>query len=194
MHVAKALLLLKEMPTAPSVLVDWFGAVSPAPASFNRVQRFVSENNLSETLRLNPATRDIAGEYARADAVGLFSFFEGLPNVACEGMACGKPILLSNVCDAGNLVQDEVNGYLCDPASPEDIAVKIQQLVTLSESERHRMGVASRRMAEHLFAEAVVIDHYERILTSTAQRKSIPVDCTWPPQVPETSIASVERG
>jgi glycosyltransferase involved in cell wall biosynthesis len=193
MHVAKALLILKEMRSPPSVVVDWFGAVPRDSTAFNCAERFVAENGLAEMLKLNPATRDIAGEYARADAVGLFSFFEGLPNVVCEGMACGKPILLSHVCDAGNLVQDGVNGFLCDPASPEDIADKIQRMVTLSESERQRMGLASRRMAEHLFAAAVVLEHYERILTCAARRESMPTDCSWPPHAPESAIRTMER-
>jgi len=193
MHVAKALLILKRKVTQPSVAVDWYGAVATNLTAFNRVQRFVTENGLGEMLKLNSVTRDIAREYAHADAVGLFSFFEGLPNVICEGMACGKPILMSNVCDAGNLVIDGKNGFLCDPGSPEDIAEKIQRLVSLSEAERQRMGVESRKMAEQLFAEHIVIEQYERILSTASRHAPFMADCNWPINVPESALATVGR-
>ena len=193
MHVAKALVILKENVTAQSILVDWYGAVPPIPLAFNRVQQFVAENGLVGMLRLHPATRDIAREYAYADAVGLFSFFEGLPNVICEGMACGKPILMSNVCDAENLVEDGKNGFLCDPSSPADIAEKIQLLIALSEAVRQRMGAESRKMAEQLFAEDVVIDRYERILSMASHHEPFATDCCWPINVPDSAIATVKR-
>ncbi len=193
MNVAKALLILKQTPAMPLLVVDWFGAVAPGSTAFNCVQRFVTENGLEETFRLNPATRDIAGEYSRADAVGLFSFHEGLPNAVCEGMACGKPIIMSNVCDASNLVIDGKNGFLCDPNSPEDIAEKIQRLLALNVPEWQKMGAESRKMAEQLFAEDVVIERYERILTMASHRKSPPTDCTWPATVPESAIGTLAR-
>lgn len=191
--VAKALLCLKRNQRNPKIVVDWFGAVQPDPASFKSAERFVAENGLAESLRLHNATRDIAGEFSRADAIGLFSFFEGLPNVVCEGMACGKPILLSNVCDAGNLVRDGRNGFLCDPKSPESIAKAIKRLAALGDQERQQMGLESRRMAEEIFAEDVVVDHYERILEAAVRREPGQAHCTWPSEVPDTAIQTVNR-
>lgn len=191
--VARALLCLKRNQSHARVVVDWFGAVSTDPAPFNNVQRFAAENGLGESLRLRQATRDIVGEFSRADAVGLFSFFEGLPNVVCEGMACGKPILLSNVCDAGSLVRDGKNGFMCDPSSPESMANAIERLAALGDQERRRMGLESRRMAEKLFAENTVTERYERILKAAAQREPVPTDCTWPEEVPESAVRTVKQ-
>jgi len=193
MNVAKALLLIKEQEEMLTVVIDWFGAEQLDKSPFEQVQRFIVENGLSELFRLHPVTRDIATEYYRADAVGLFSSFEGLPNVVCEGMACGKPILLSNVCDASNLVHDGKNGFLCDPNSPEDIAEKIICMVSLSEQERQRMGEESRRIADQLFADDVVINRYERILASATKHEWLPLDCNWPTEVPESALKTVER-
>jgi glycosyltransferase involved in cell wall biosynthesis len=192
-NVAKALLCLKGCQAFSPIVVNWFGAMPSDNKAFRQAERFVVENGLSETLRLHPATRDIAAEFSRADAVGLFSFFEGLPNVVCEGMACGKPILLSNVCDAGNLVQDGKNGFMFDPSSPESIAKAFQRLIDLSEMERRQMGAESRRMAERLFSEDVVIERYERILTRAAHHEPTSSDCNWPAEVPESAARSVER-
>jgi glycosyltransferase involved in cell wall biosynthesis len=192
-NVAKAILYINRNQRMPSIVVDWYGAMPSDHAAFKHVERFVAENGLSDCLRLHPATRDIAVEFSRADAVGLFSFFEGLPNVVCEGMACGKPILLSNVCDAGNLVQDGKNGFLFDPSSPESIAEAFRRLIDLSEMERRQMAVESRKIAERLFSEDVVIERYERILARAVNHEPTSSDCNWPDDVPESAVRSVER-
>lgn len=192
-NVAKALLLLKNKLNIPPMVVDWFGGMPSDPVPFRSVEQFVAEKHLSGMLRLHSATRDIAREYSNADAVGLFSYCEGLPNVICEGLACGKPILMSNVCDASNLVIDGKNGFLCEPSLPEDIAEKIQRLAALSEPVRRRMGAESRQMAERLFSEEVVIERYERILTKVANHAPLPSDSSWPSEVPESAVRTVER-
>ena len=193
MGVAKALLCLKRYQSNPPIVVDWFGAVPADPTPFNRAERFIAENGLSDSLRLHPATRDIAGEYARADAVGLFSIYEGLPNVVCEGMACGKPIIMSNVCDAGNLVLDGTNGFLCDPSSPESMANALARLAALSFEARRQMGLASRALAERLFDEQIGIERYEQILKSVVYQGKFSADCSWPTVVPESAVRTVKE-
>jgi glycosyltransferase involved in cell wall biosynthesis len=193
MGVASALLCLKQNQSNPRVVVHWFGAVQPDPTPFKRVERFVADNGLGEALRLYHATRDIADEFSRADAVGLFSFFEGLPNAVCEGMACGKPILLSNVCDAGNLVRDGKNGFLCDPTSPESMAKAFERLAAMSFQERCQMGLESRALAEELFGEQIVLDRYEKILEAAARHGPVPAGSTRPAQVPASAVATVEQ-
>ncbi len=192
-NVAKALLILKNKKIPLPIVVDWFGAMQADQVPYKKVQQFIAENELENIFRLHDTTRDIAIEYCNADAIGLFSFYEGLPNVVCEGMASGKPILLSNVCDAGNLVEDGKNGFLCDPSSPEDIADKIIIMFTLSELQRRQMGLESRRMAELLFAESVVIDRYEHILKLAADHFLLPVDCSCPSEVPESALWTVQH-
>lgn len=189
--VARALLGLKRSQSKPQVVVDWFGGMPASRAPFQRAERFITENGLGDSLRLHQATRDISGEFSRADAVGLFSIFEGLPNVVCEGMACGKPILLSNVCDAGSLVQDGKNGFLCDPNSPESIASAFKRLAAMSSEGRRQMGLESRTLAEELFDEQVVIGHYERILEAAMHQEPVSADCTWPADVPESAVRTV---
>jgi glycosyltransferase involved in cell wall biosynthesis len=191
MNVAKAILCLKNMRTKHSIVIDWFGAIPDDSKAFKKLERFIAENNLSDSLRLHSATREIANEFICSDAIGLFSFYEGLPNVICEGMACGKPILLSNVCDSSNLVHDGKNGFLCDPNSPEDIAEKILCMLSLSEQEQRLMGKESRKMAEQLFDENVVIERYEELLSLAVKHKPLHAGCSWPTNVPESAQMTI---
>jgi glycosyltransferase involved in cell wall biosynthesis len=125
--------------------------------------------------------------YRNADAVVLPSFFEGLPNTICEAMACGCPILQSNICDAGNLVKEGVNGFLFDPASPQSIAETLLRFAALTPDQRRAFGAASRRMAERMFSEEAVADAYERILSdASAGHRTTPQH--WVPEVPESSV------
>jgi glycosyltransferase involved in cell wall biosynthesis len=188
--VAKALLHLKRTAPHQAIVVDWYGATPADAKALRETQRFIADHGLSETMRLNAPTKSIEREYTSAAAVGLFSYFEGLPNVVCEAMTCGKPVILSNVCDAGNLVQDGVNGFLCDPASPESIAEAICRFAEMSAADKGRLGVESRRMAESLFAGHHGLDRYERILTAAARHQPIPKDSSWPAAVPESAVRS----
>ncbi|HEY3856183.1 MAG TPA: glycosyltransferase [Verrucomicrobiae bacterium] len=192
-NVARALQLMQKGRNQPTVIVDWYGGTRRDDHCLKQVQDFVAQHGLADCFRFHPAKQDIEVEYASASAVGLFSFYEGLPNAVCEGMACEKPILLSDVCDSGSLVVERENGFLCDPASPESIAQGFERLATASEEERQRMGLASRQKAEALFAEDGIITSYERILQAAADRRPPPMDCTWPALVPQSALSTVER-
>jgi glycosyltransferase involved in cell wall biosynthesis len=156
-------------------------------------RRFVEQHDLQGMLRLRPTTTAIEDCYRQADAVGLFSLYEGLPNTVCEGMACGKPIVTSRVSDADSLVTAGENGFLCDPESPASIADALLQLRRLPPAERPRMGEASRRRAEALFAPQIVVERYERLLAAAARREPPAQDICWPPEVPDSARQSVAR-
>lgn len=192
-NLAKALLCLKAQNMTTTVVVDWYGAMPAGSAAFQKAHEFIKKHNIENSFRLHSATKDIASEYSRADVVGLFSFYEGLPNVVCEGMACGKPIIISNVCDASNLVNNGKNGFICDPHIPEDIAEKILLMVNLSEQERQKMGMESRLLAEKLFADEIIVDKYERILDFAKNKTELPLDCNWPEHIPETAYMTVNK-
>ena len=49
-----------------------------------------------------------------ARAFVLCSLIEGHPRVMIEAMACGMPIIGTNVPGISNVLQHEVTGYLCD--------------------------------------------------------------------------------
>ncbi len=66
-------------------------------------------------------------------------------------------------------------------------------MVTLSKIESQSMGLESRKMAEHLFDEDIVVGRYERILSSASKREPVPPVCNWPADVPETATMTVER-
>jgi glycosyltransferase involved in cell wall biosynthesis len=64
-----------------------------------------------------------------SDIFILPSMSEGFPNVLLEAMACGIPIIASNIGGISEIIQDERNGLLVQPRNPEDIGNKILLLL-----------------------------------------------------------------
>ena len=168
-------LLKREMPKT-TLIVDWYGDVLPDnKIDLENAVQLAHQLKIDDRFRLNPATRNIIAEYQNADAVVLASFYEGLPNTICEAMACGKPVLMSAVCDAGNLVKEGINGFLFDPFSPPSIAEAIKKFVCLSQENRRALGMCGRKMAESLFDVKVVADRYLEVLHAAAKREKIKI-------------------
>jgi glycosyltransferase involved in cell wall biosynthesis len=129
--------------------------------------------SIDELLRRNP---ELAAEceflsevadpqplYRSSDALILPSLYEGLPNVVCEAMLAGCPVIASNVCDHPSLLGDGERGLLCDPHSSESIAEAIQRFRTMSPAERAEVATRARQFAEtHLGLDAMV-ERYERL-------------------------------
>jgi len=191
--LAEAVAILRRRSPGTNISVDWYGAIR-LPQDYDDARRHIVALGLEDRFRLNGESAKIADLYRQADAVVLPSFYEGLPNTICEGMACGRPILMSAVSDAGNLVKEGENGFLFDPASPQSIAEAMGKFAALSDAERKVMGCRSREMAETLFDADKIVQKYIEILTAAASRTRIDFD-HWYPEVPQTAYATLnERG
>jgi len=174
---------LKSRKESVSVAVDWFGNQEKEPDVLEEARKQIARLGLDGVLRLHPPTPEIHKVMSSSDAVLLPSYYEGLPNAVCEGMMLGKPILMSDACDARSLVQEGINGLLFNPHSPDSIADAICRFAMLSPEERIRMGRASRVRAQTLFDVNVVAGRYLQILEAAAERKRLPI-VHWPEAVP----------
>jgi glycosyltransferase involved in cell wall biosynthesis len=93
--------------------------------------------------------QDIASLLAAADGFVLSSAWEGMPNVVMEALAAAKPVVSTRVGGVAELVQDGKTGWLVPARDPKALSQAMHRLMTLSETERQRMGWAGR---EHLSA------------------------------------------
>jgi glycosyltransferase involved in cell wall biosynthesis len=191
-----AIALLRNQAAPVDVSVDWYGydpfenQSSSSPTPLQETQARVRAHGLESRFCIHPDSSDIASIYRRADAVVLPSLFEGLPNIVCEAMGCGKPVLMSNVCDAGNLVRDGHNGFVFDPASPESIAEAVCKFACLTENERHGMGRNGRAMAEEMFDAQRILTKTMQVLEAASHHVDSAID-HWIPSVPPTAYRAV---
>ena len=98
--------------------------------------------------------------YASADAVLVPSDYESFGMVALEAMACGTPVIASEVGGLAYLVKDGETGYLVPVRDAGALASRIGLLV----SDPYRSEQMGRRAAEHAktYAWASIA---ERLLT-----------------------------
>lgn len=95
------------------------------------------------------------------------TLFEGLPLVILEAMACGLPVIATDVSENRQVVKNEVNGYLVPPADSQAIA---QAVVKIYREERiEEMGRASAKIVEAYDWKIIArtaMEEYERLLAT----------------------------
>lgn len=84
--------------------------------------------------------------YSAADAVVVPSHYESFGLVALEAMACGTPVVASQVGGLAFLIQDGVTGYTVPADDPQALADRLTTLINDPEL-RQRMGERAARMA-----------------------------------------------
>jgi len=111
--------------------------------------------------------KNVGELYASSDALLLASIFEGLPNVVCEAMMSGCPVIASNVCDHPVLLgKDEERGLLCDPFLPVTIYNAIERIYSMPFEERKEMLLNARSFAEENLSIDRMVDSYSELLFS----------------------------
>jgi glycosyltransferase involved in cell wall biosynthesis len=177
------------------IRLDWYGGYPNLPNGLldyshrDVAESLVIERGVQGYVSFHDIIPDAIDAYIEADAVILPSLHEGLPNVVCEAMACGRAVLHSNVCDAGNLVIDGINGFLFDPTSVDSIAEALLKFSRLSSTERKAMGLAGRKMAERIFALEPVLERWEAVLAAAIEGRH-EILSHWVEQVPASAIHS----
>jgi glycosyltransferase involved in cell wall biosynthesis len=91
--------------------------------------------------------------FVHADALVFPSFYEGFGIPPLEAMACGCPIVVSNVASLPEVCQDAV--LYCDPYSERDIANQILRIVTDKQLRSSLIEKGKIRATELTYARCV---------------------------------------
>lgn len=146
--------------------LQWFGDNFKSDQSnnyLNRIRSLINQYSLDDVFLLNPVTQDILDKYQRSSVFILPSLYEGFPNVVCEAIACGLPVLVSDVCDNSFFV-DQSNGYLFNPNDPSDIADKIISFSQLEGKKKYLMSINARKKAELIFSKEKYMNSHLKII------------------------------
>ncbi len=110
---------------------------------------------------------DMASVFSRSHIVALPSYREGLPRALLEAMACGRPIVTTDVPGCRDLVKGQANGLLVPVRDPKALAEALALLI-MNPTLRKEMGSRAREIAVREFrVERVVsetMDLYHRLL------------------------------
>ena len=155
--------IAKVVAAGHKIKVSWYGQDLNDEYS-GECRILLHDLNLEQYFEFHSPSANIQNEYRNHDVFCLPSIYEGFPNVLCEAMSCGKPVLCSRVCDNPNIAKDAYNGFLFNPSSEDDITEAIIRYLNLSDDEKDAMGKASRELALQLFSKEVFLSKYKDII------------------------------
>jgi len=110
------------------------------------------------------ARPDLPRYYAACDVFVLpsVSRLEAFGIVALEAMSSGKPVVVTDMPGVREVVNDGVEGLLCEPLNAEDLAEKINRLLG-DPGKRAAMGRAGRKKVVGEFGIKKVVDKLEAV-------------------------------
>jgi glycosyltransferase involved in cell wall biosynthesis len=94
----------------------------------------------------------------------LPSYYEGLPNIMVEAMACGTPILATPVGAIPDFIRDGEIGFILENNSPECISQNI--IRALNHPDLEQIGDKGMTFAEKEFCFEKAVDSYREVLNT----------------------------
>ncbi len=105
-------------------------------------------------------TDDIKGYIEKADCIVLPSYREGLSKTLLEAASMQKPIITTNVPGCKDVVEDGINGFLCQVKNSHDLKEKMIKMLNLPFQKRLQMGKKGREKIITEFSEELVFHKY----------------------------------
>ena len=144
--------------------ISWYGLNTKHIDYINQCKSKIEKFGVSDCIELKEKTTNIRERYQDADYFCLPSFYEGTPNVICEAMACGLPVVCSDVCDNSKYVIEGENGFLFNPKDTDSIVAAFERLLSLSDDEYYDYCFRSRALAEQKLSKETFINSYINLL------------------------------
>lgn len=128
------------------------------------IEARASELNIAEAIIITGLQRDVRPYISACDVMTLCSYTETFSLAALEAMAMGRPIVLSDVGGASEMVVPRWNGLLFPV---HDTDAYVDRLAALRDpAVLRQMGANARQMIERRFSAAVMADRYEMLFAS----------------------------
>lgn len=157
-------LVIMDQESKNKLAVQWYGNKYFKDSVSSECDKLREKYSLHNVIQFYDETKNIIEKMNESDIVALFSSVEGLPNSICEGLALGKPLIMTKVSDY-NVLVDSTNGFLCDSESPESIKSAIVSALNLSNKELIIMGQASKQKSENLFSSEKILKQWLSLIS-----------------------------
>ena len=141
--------------TGRTLAVEWVGRRDFDRRSVEMYEEMIKLLNRYPALKNSWTWRgeveNVNQVYIDTDCIILPSIFEGLPNVICEAMIIGCPVLASNVSDIPIILGKDSRGILFEPLVPETIAEALIKFDTMKSRDKTAMIYKARKYAHENF-------------------------------------------
>jgi glycosyltransferase involved in cell wall biosynthesis len=125
--------------------------------------KFIKEYKSSRLIQFLGQQENIQEHLQNSDVFILPSYYrEGIPRSILEALACGLPIITTNVPGCNLTILPDQNGLLIEPRSVEEISIAVKKML-MAKSEWTRMGSASRYLALSEFSEEKIFSEIVKL-------------------------------
>jgi glycosyltransferase involved in cell wall biosynthesis len=145
-----------------------FVMVGEDQGALSAVRQEAEQAGVAELIKVVPADSAPERWYRVIDVYLCTSSTEGLSNSVLEAMACGRPVVATDVGGNPELVRPE-NGLLVPCQQPAELAHAMEALLR-DRPLRSRLGRAGRRFAEVEFSIARMVAQHEQLYNSLLSR------------------------
>lgn len=135
-----------------------------------RLRAHARRRGVEHLIRFEGFVRDVSPYLRECELFVLTSLYEGMPNAAMEAMAHGKPVILTNVNGAPELIPDKEKGVLVPPRCPRTIADSMIRLLE-NPQLRHKMGCEARAHVAGNFPMKTMVEEMEAYLLEMVDKK-----------------------
>lgn len=154
----------------PNWIVELWGAVD-GKAYYKELQLLIRKNGLEHQVFLKGTTNQVKEVLQQGDIYAFPSAYEGFGLSLGEAMSMGLPAIGYKNCSAVNeLIQDGINGYLCDDGV-EDFRDKLSILMK-DTNLRIKMG-QNARLSMEKYAPEKIWDNWENLITQLSRVRSV---------------------
>jgi glycosyltransferase involved in cell wall biosynthesis len=167
-YVEAARQLRQRWPQAEFCLLGFLDVQNPAAIARSKMAAWVAEG----VVNYLGVSDDVRAQIATADCIVLPSYREGTPRTLLEAAAMARPIITTDAVGCREVVDDGVNGYLCQVRDAADLAAKMEQILSLPSEQRAEMGLRGRVKMEAKFDVQIVIDKYLAAISQLTKRSS----------------------
>ena len=127
----------------------------------------LAQHKYSECVIYHGSVKDMVPIYEMSSCTVHPTYYpEGMSNVLLESCASARPIITTNRPGCGEIVDDEVNGYIVHEKNSADLIEKIETFLALSYEQKREMGLHGREKIEREFDRHIVIEKYLKELSN----------------------------
>lgn len=150
--IIKAFHELKKDGTSCRLLIGGSGEMK------DELERMVKQLELEDVVFLGHIQQDkIRDYYGMADVFVIASTYEGGPITMYEALACGCPVLSTDVGTVPELIEEGITGRIVKSFTPADIAAGIRDII--GNRDKYRINVINRRY--DLSIQSIARRYYE---------------------------------
>lgn len=128
-----------------------YGNMAGTGAYHARMEYLIDELGVRHQCTFLGNRNDVERIYPACDITVLSSLYEGTPNVLLESMACGVPVVATNICDISYVIKEGETGFLVELGDVEGMADRLQTLLD-NNTLRQEMGQKAQKWVQEEFS------------------------------------------